>query len=198
MARVFSYKLVRDYGFAPNPYGGCCTLATCKPQIRAVAQVGDLIIGSGSKQGSLAERAIFALVVGEKLTFDEYWVDDRFQIKKPVFNGSRAEAFGDNIYHRENGVWIQSNSHHSHVDGTTNELNLDRDTSQNHIIISRSFVYWGASAAIFPEYLRDCDGDDIYPSVRAHRSRFSPEMIRRAYAWFNEQPRGLQGRPSDW
>jgi len=173
-------------------------LATCKPQIRAAAQVGDLIIGSGSKQGALAERAIFALIVGEKLTFDKYWSDNRFQIKKPNFMGSRADAFGDNIYHRKNGVWIQSDSHHSYADGTTNVSNLERDTSQDHVIVSTNFVYWGESAIAFPNYLRECNGDDIYPAVRAHRSIFSAEMIERAFAWFNEQLSGLQGRPSDW
>ena len=33
----------RDYGFAPNPYFGYCTLATCKPVIRRCAGVGDWI-----------------------------------------------------------------------------------------------------------------------------------------------------------
>lgn len=198
MARVFSYKLVRDYGFAPNPYGGYCTLATCKPQIRASAHPGDLIIGFGSQQGVLAGRAIFALIVSEKLTFDGYWADKRFARKKPDFYGSRAEAFGDNIYHTENGVWRQSDSHHSYVDGVTNHSNLDRDTSQDCVLISDNYVYWGEAAIALPSYLRDCDGDDLYPSVRSHRSVFSDEMVQRAYEWFANQPRGVQGRPSDW
>jgi Nucleotide modification associated domain 2 len=38
---VFSYVVTHDKGFAPNPYFGFLTLATCKPQIRKSARVGD-------------------------------------------------------------------------------------------------------------------------------------------------------------
>jgi len=38
---LHSYVVARDYGFAPNPFFGFCTLATCKPRLRSVAQVGD-------------------------------------------------------------------------------------------------------------------------------------------------------------
>ena len=37
---LYSYVITRDYGFAPNPFGGICTLATCKPGIRNHAKVG--------------------------------------------------------------------------------------------------------------------------------------------------------------
>jgi len=30
MPRLFSYVVDHDYGFAPNPSGGFCTLAKCK------------------------------------------------------------------------------------------------------------------------------------------------------------------------
>ena len=47
--RLFSYVVARDYGFAPNPFFGVCTLATCKPIVRRVAAIGDWIVGTGSK-----------------------------------------------------------------------------------------------------------------------------------------------------
>ena len=34
MARIYSYVVRYDSGFAPNPFYGYCTLATCKPDIR--------------------------------------------------------------------------------------------------------------------------------------------------------------------
>lgn len=46
--RLFSYVVRFDSGFAPNPFYGYCTLATCKPPIRRTALVGDWIIGTGS------------------------------------------------------------------------------------------------------------------------------------------------------
>lgn len=43
--KLYSYVVARDFGFAPNPFHGYCTLATCKPDIRATASVGDWVIG---------------------------------------------------------------------------------------------------------------------------------------------------------
>ena len=36
--RLYSYVFDHDYGFAPNPFHGVCTLATCKPSIREHAE----------------------------------------------------------------------------------------------------------------------------------------------------------------
>lgn len=44
---LYSYVITRDYGFAPNPFWGICSLATCKPQIRQRALKGDWIAGFG-------------------------------------------------------------------------------------------------------------------------------------------------------
>lgn len=43
--KVHSYIGAHDFGFASNPFHGVCTLACCKPDIRQVAHVGDLVIG---------------------------------------------------------------------------------------------------------------------------------------------------------
>ena len=48
--KLYSYVMIYDTGFAPNPFWGYCTLATCKPGIRRPAEQGDWIIGSGYKQ----------------------------------------------------------------------------------------------------------------------------------------------------
>ena len=45
--KIYSYIVKRDYGFAPNPFYGYCTLATCKPVIRKHAEIGDIIVGIG-------------------------------------------------------------------------------------------------------------------------------------------------------
>jgi hypothetical protein len=47
MANVYVYVVDRDFGFAPNPFYGVLTLATCKPRIRSVASMGDWVIGVG-------------------------------------------------------------------------------------------------------------------------------------------------------
>ena len=53
MTRIYSYVVRYDSGFAPNPFYGFCTLATCKPDIRRAANVGDWIVGSGSNDRSI-------------------------------------------------------------------------------------------------------------------------------------------------
>ena len=198
--RVFSYKLVRDYGFAPNPFGEYCTLATCKPQIRAAAHAGDLVIGCGSAALGLQERIIFAMQVAEKISFQEYWNDGRFATKRPNFAASRSHAYGDNIYHREKDVWVQEDSHHSLDDGGLNVSNLTRDTGADAVLVATNFIYWGNSAVPIPLELQDgtC-GDQLYPPARSHRSVFSPEFVEHVALWFGSvAPRGLQGRPHSW
>lgn len=198
--RVFSYKLVRDYGFAPNPFGEYCTLATCKPQIRSAAQVGDLVIGCGSAALALEQRIIFAMRVAERLSFQEYWEDPRFIGKKPIFSASRSHAYGDNIYHHAAGGWIQEDSHHSLDDGGLNVSNLTRDTNADAVLLATDFIYWGGSAILIPAEFRDGTyGDQLYPPARSHRSVFNPAFIKQISQWFSAvTPRGLQGRPHSW
>jgi len=46
----YSYLVEHDFGLAPNPFGGYCTLTVCKPIIRKSSKlrIGDWIIGTGS------------------------------------------------------------------------------------------------------------------------------------------------------
>ena len=82
---MFSYKLDHDYGLAPNPFGGYCTLAVCKSAIRSNKnlQIGDWIIGTGSAKLKNLYHLIYAMRLEEKITFQNYWEDERFQYKKP-------------------------------------------------------------------------------------------------------------------
>src|SRR5262249_28669009 len=52
MPALYSYVVDHDYGFAPNPFGGFCTLAkgkygSNKRNIVEIAEVGDWIVGIG-------------------------------------------------------------------------------------------------------------------------------------------------------
>lgn len=148
-ATLFVYVIARDFGFAPNPFHGICTLATCKPGIRKSAAPGDWILGIGGKQlGEAHRKCILLMKVSDKISFQEYWNDARFSIKKPCRNGSHVKMLGDNIYHKSaDGEWIQEDSHHSNPDGTINETNLSRDTgSCDQVLISNHFFYFGKSA----------------------------------------------------
>jgi len=153
--RLFSYIVARDYGFAPNPFYGWCTLATCKPRIRATAAVGDWVVGTGAKtKYNFTGRLIYAMRIDETIDFNTYWNDPRFQCKKPVLNGSLKQLYGDNIYHRRRGRWIQADSHHSLEGGHQNLRNITRDTSADRVLVGSLFVYFGAAAPIIPKRFR--------------------------------------------
>lgn len=148
-SNLYTYAITRDFGFAPNPFHGFCTLATCKPDIRKSAKVGDWIIGIGGHTLRTAQKkCIFLMKVSEKISFQEYWSDHRFSLKKPSRNGSRVQMLGDNIYHKDgNEAWIQEDSHHSNPDGTYNRKNLNRDTGRcDQVLISDFFLYFGSNA----------------------------------------------------
>lgn len=197
--RIFSYKLSRDYGFAPNPFHGVCTLATCKPQIREGAQVGDIVVGCGSKAVNLQERMIFAMRVTEKLNFQQYWDDPRFSAKKASFDSSKSAAYGDNIYHFYEGQWLQEDSHHSYEGGVVNQLNFDRDLGSKNVLISNDFIYWGDNAPMIPIHLRQFNQEDLYPNGRNYRSNYSNAFIDEVVDWFTKLPeRGNRGRPKCW
>ncbi|WP_432710826.1 hypothetical protein [Pseudomonas syringae] len=199
LPKVFSYKLVRDYGFAPNPFHGICTLATCKPQIREAAQVGDIIVGCGGRALGLEGRMIFAMRVSRKLSFQEYWEHRDFRIKRPNFRSSKSTAYGDNIYHRDGDSWVQEDSHHSFPGGALNGENLTRDMGSKNVLIGEEFVYWGASALEIPEHLREFAGEDLYPPSRNYRNTFSDAFRREVDAWFSAiTDRGCRGRPASW
>ncbi len=191
--------MARDFGFAPNPFHGVCTLATCKPQIRASAKVGDIVLGCGSASNKLAGRMIFAMKVEGKISFQEYWDHPLFQKKKPSMYGSRARSYGDNIYRRENSCWLQADSHHSFENGVLNLDNLERDTGSDNVIWGTDFIYWGSEAPTIPARFRNFDGDDIYPNGRGHRSRFADPLVVAFDDWFSGQnARGRIGRPAAW
>lgn len=88
MASLFSYVVDHDLGFAPNPYGGFCTLVHCKfggtdgpANIVELAQKPDWVLGSGgqSKKSAGNGRIIYLMRVDEKLAFRKYLRDPRFK-----------------------------------------------------------------------------------------------------------------------
>ena len=196
--KLFSYVVARDFGFAPNPFYGFCTLCTCKPVIRRVASVGDWIIGTGSRTRSRQSRVVFAMRVTESLTFDEYWSDRRFTNKRPNLNGSKKQAFGDNNYHRgAKGEWIQEDSHHSHGDGTPNPRNIVNDTQTDRVLISDDYVYFGGGGPELSAGFTHADND--IRAQRGHRSNFPSWLVSDVVSWI----RGLEGvgyvdEPLDW
>ena len=183
--RLYSYVVARDYGFAPNPFHGVCTLATCKPVIRRCANVGDWIVGTGSASNRLSGHLVFVMQVSEKITYNEYWSDPRFKNKRSDLHGSLKQAFGDNIYHRDqaSNVWCQEPSHHSHEDGTSNLSNIANDTQTEFILVGEKFAYWGGSGPLLPAIFRRAAGPNICAN-RGHKCNFPPDFVASFLEWF--------------
>lgn len=162
------YVVDRDFGFAPNPFHGACTLATCKPGIRKSAEIGDWVVGMGGARLKATGCCVFAMRVGRKLTFNQYWADPDFLDKRPVRNGSNKMLVGDSIYHRSSSQagWVQENSHHSMADGSVNRYNLVQDTKVDSVLVSDLFYYFGKSAPQVPPDLLSAMG---YKNRRNYR-----------------------------
>jgi hypothetical protein len=200
--RLHSYVVARDFGFAPNPFYGVCTLATCKPGIRSVAEIGDWVMGTGSKTRGREKHIVYVMRVTGVMTFEQYWADARFERKKPNLRGSKKQAFGDNIYRRCTGAgqWCQVNSHHSLNDGSPNPLNITADTATNRIRFSSDFVYWGGSGPQLPEqFLRYGPRHDSVCAGYGHKNRFPSEIVEELIAWIRSlNETGYCGEPLDW
>lgn len=194
--RLYSYVITRDYGFAPNPFGGYCTLATCKPKIRKVARVGDWVMGTGSnsQKYGMGNRLIYAMRVDEMIKFNKYWEDMRFQYKKPAMNGSKKQKYGDNIYSFDEtqDKLLQVNSHHSLEGGTTNEINFKRDTGGKNVLISKHFWYFGEGAPQIPEGLADA----IVKDGIGYKKVVDQKVIDTFTSWLsNNYEMGYNGMP---
>jgi Nucleotide modification associated domain 2 len=161
------YVVDRDFGFAPNPFHGICTLATCKPRIRRVAKESDWVIGMGGARLKATGQCIFAMKVSRSITFDEYWTNSSYQDKRPVRNGSLKMIVGDNIYHKSHGEWQQLDSHHSHPDGSPNIHNITNDTRSDAVLVSDHFFYFGSAAVEIPTPILQSLG---YKNQRSHRT----------------------------
>jgi len=200
--KLHSYVVARDYGFAPNPFYGVCTLATCKPRLRSVARIDDWIVGMGSKAGGREQHVVYAMRVTGDMTFEAYWASPRFQLKKPNLRGSKKQAFGDNIYSRNPGTgrWCQANSHHSLTDGSPNPANIVADTGTNRILLSDDFVYWGGSGPQLPKRFLGQNAKHVTLGVgRNHKNKFPPEFVQDFIAWVRScGEQGYAGEPGDW
>lgn len=200
MGKVYMYVMARDFGFAPNPFHRICTLATCKPKIRSKAQVGDWVIGIGGSRLRATGKCIFAMMVTEKITFNEYWNNPTFVDKKPVRNGSQKMLVGDNIYFRDPATnrWHQQDSHHSLADGTINTDNLKRDTSSENVLISRHFFYFGLAAPLIPSALLVEIGFKNGIGHRVYDASATKKLMNWLTATFGDSLNTVQGDPFDF
>jgi hypothetical protein len=189
--KLYSYVVTHDTGFAPNTFWGYCTLANCKPRIRRTASVGDWIVGLSPKADG--NRIIYAIQVEEILSFDQYHRNSRFAAKLPDYtNGRVIYKCGDNIYKPlPNGDFQQLQSMHSN--GTKEDLEEKaHDLAGKHALVSKTFFYFGSRPLTLPESL------DALKVGRAHKDRFSSDIISTFLDVISRQTAGVNAPPKTW
>jgi hypothetical protein len=189
---MYSHILRFDSGFAPNPFGGVCTLACCKPVLRRKSKLGDLILGVSSKRRGY--RLVYAMEVGEVMTFADYWSDPRFARKRPDWSGtSRVDYCGDNCYEPiHSDQYLQRRSLHSKKDGTEDVSHKKRDLGGKNVLISYRFWYFGQDAIELPQNLA------FLRTGRGHRSLFTDSQIIMVKRFLAQLPVGLHAAPRLW
>jgi hypothetical protein len=188
---LYSYVVMHDTGFAPNPFFGYCTLACCKPEIRRSAQKGDWIVGLTPKaQGN---RIVYYMRVDDVMeSFADYWADRRFRVKKPTDADGVRSRHGDNIYEPlATGGYRQLRSMHSNGDAENEEAKA-HDLGGGRVLISENFAYFGSKALPLPTELQSL------VVARGHRRRF-PEGVKLEFIRFAEKVGfGVQEAPGRW
>ena len=152
MPRLFTYCLRVDDGAAPNPFWGLCTLVICKPVIRRTADVGDWVVGTGSKNvegRNFSNMLVYAMRVSEVMTMEEY--DEFARSKHPEkipdwtdVDGRRR--VGDAIYDYSGGGPTLRRSVHV-------KENRERDLRGLNALVSDHFYYFGREPKALPQEL---------------------------------------------
>jgi hypothetical protein len=159
MTRIYSYVIRIDDGAAPNPFWDVCTLTICKPVIRRKANIGDWIIGTGSKHTKLADGSkhdfsdsiVFAMKITDKKTLQEYDEYCKNELKNKIPNWKTTDwqlRVGDCIYEYSN------DNEPSIRKGVHNEGNRKRDLSGDYALLSNHFYYFGVEARPLPFELK--------------------------------------------
>lgn len=152
---LYTYLLTHDHGFAPNPFHGTLTLATCKPGMRRVREKDEWIAGFVSKKLTDLAKGngldvelggiVYLAKITNKVSLDQYFKDLKFECKKPTepFDQWHIDALGDNIYEEiSKEQWKQhKNAYHEDDDYTKKH-----DAGGKCVLISNEFYYLGRQA----------------------------------------------------
>jgi Nucleotide modification associated domain 2 len=185
--KLFAYIVRHDSGFSPNPFGGLCTLACCKPSIRRCAEPGDTVIGTGSARCRLSGHLVYAMRIKAVLPFDEYWAS--YPSKRPS-SETAVKSRGDNIWHCDvSGKWrcVPGAFH--------DEDNQARDLSGCNALISSDFYYFGRDAILIPHEFRR-----LLATTRGHKNSVDIDLIAEFWDWlkFIAPKGGRIGMPFDF
>lgn len=182
--RLYTYIVHFDGGFAPCVSRSICTLACCKPRIRATAKYSDWVAGTTPREHD-SGRLIYLMRVERAFTFAEYYGDET--LRSRIDNIYRPKAAG--------GYVQQRNDFHS-------PGSIRKDLCADRVLVSNKFVYFGEKAPFIPE-----DFLEFVPRGRGHRvfgnapsERDAPHIsnqIKSFIRWALSEGEGRRGWPFD-
>lgn len=182
--KIYSYVITHDTGFAPNPFHGVLTLATCKPKIRKKAKIGDILLGTGSASSVGNKTVVYAAIISDVLSIEDYFIDKRFQSKKPTLKNEWFYKHGDNIYQKKGDKWLQKrNMHHFKSD-------IVRDVSGENVLVCKHFWYFGKKALRLP--------NKFHPIVKkgpGHKITCDKDTILQLMDWLKLNSMGIKSLP---
>jgi hypothetical protein len=125
-----------DYGDAPNPYFGYCTLSRCKyrdspadrKNVVEQAEIGDWVVGTGGadlRKSAGNGKILYAMKVTDKMTLQEYFNRAEFACKKRRPTGDYR--YGDNF-----------------------EPRTEFEKHERFVLVSEHFYYFGRNAISIP------------------------------------------------
>jgi hypothetical protein len=170
---LIAYKMTNDSGFAPNPFHGKLTLATCKPGIRSSGnrRIGDWVAGftsatlCGDTVGS--ERLVYLMRVDEILPIEDYFLDPRFEAKIPQKGSSdKIHRAGDNIYRALVRSPRDADDYEQIPNDSHPPESKARDVSGRNVLVAHAgnYFYFGGNALPITV--------DVRPDIPSGQSRF--------------------------
>ena len=164
--KLYSYVVDHDYGYAPNPFDGYCTLAQCmygkkSKNITDVAEPGDWIVGTGGvkKVSAGHGKIIYAMRVDEKISLAEYYSDCRFK-------------------------------------GRKDNKRCDKGNTTRYALISQHFFYYGKNAIPISKTPHMYLNHPLEKKGPRYRCDFDSRFIKKFTAWFERKYRvGMHGEP---
>lgn len=186
MTRLYSYVLRFDDGAAPNPFWEICTLTICKPVIRRTAQIGDWVIGTGSKNSrinngkiyDLSDSVVYAMKITNIKSLKDYdiFCQKNLQNKIPKWlDRDWRKRMGDCIYNYANG------SEPKLREGVHNELNRERDLGGQNALLSSHFYYFGEEPRLLPNNLKE-----IIKQNQGHKKIERKDLIENFESWIKQ------------
>jgi hypothetical protein len=180
MGKIYSYIVAEDNGFAPNPFGGACTLACCKPKIRERAIRGDWVLGFTPKPNE--GHLVYAMEVNRTMLFGHYFDALEFQNKKP----SEDNIYGDNIYKEIAPAQYEQVDNYFH-----DKSCVSNDLLCSRVLISHNFYYFGKEAPKVPD---ECKR--LIHQVQGHKCFDLDDGCAETFLkWLEAFPKSINGDP---